>query len=103
MDESTVDIMEMSKDALDALMAELDLEAKTLGFDNMDRYNEWKFDASEGLQMFGGSFASLIGRAMCVADSQNMFKIVKQWRGMLTEHAELYRLFIQRKNLENCS
>ena len=93
----SVTIQKMTQEDIDVMMSSLDREAKMLGFENEESFNMWKYHASEGLQKFGGSFSELIGRAMCHADSRNMFRLIMGFRPMMEEHAELYRKYLRNR------
>jgi hypothetical protein len=90
-----ITITELKQEDIDAMMEDLDREARIMGFPNLDAYNQWKHYASEGLQRFGGSFCEFIGRAMCHADQHNLMKLVLTFKPMLEEHAELYRKYLK--------
>jgi len=73
---------------------------KLLGYMSMDHFEEFKFDATEGLIRFGGSFAEALGRTLAHADHLNARKIMRYWLHECEQHAILYRMFIAKQKAE---
>jgi hypothetical protein len=71
----------------------------TLGLD-FNAYEEFKFNATNGLLKFGGSFAQALGTALAVADTKNSTKIMRYWLQECEHHAILFKMFVAKQQAE---
>lgn len=87
----------MIKDDLDKLTDSLNRIADKLGFTDYDAMQEFKYNAVEGLQRFGGSFARALGYALLQADTFNSAKIMAIFKEECTRHAGLYLKYLEKE------
>lgn len=95
----SITITEMTAEDIRDICAAEELGAIFLGFENIRELEEFKINAACGMIKFGGSFARPLGEALSHADSNNTAIIIKGFRMMCEEHADLYLKF--RENIEN--
>jgi hypothetical protein len=64
-----------------------------LGYQKNKDYENYRYNAQEGMIKFGGSFVHALGHALAHADSNNTFKILSTFAEYAEEHAGLWIKF----------
>lgn len=93
-----IELREMTDDDMDRMEHEELMWAIKCGFNSIVDYRKELYHASEGMQLFGGSFASRLGAALVHADYINAGKIAFNFRNEVREHAALHRKFIANRD-----
>lgn len=70
------------------------------GFKNYNELAGFKYDASQGMIHFGGSFLKSLGQALVHADTRNGAKIVTSFSSECRDHANIWRTFMAKRDAE---
>jgi putative heme iron utilization protein len=74
--------------------------SESLGFMDLQHYEEFKESAANGMIRFGDSFIQVLGTALAIADGKNARKIMRYWHDECETHGLMQKMYLAKLNAE---